>query len=97
MSKRESVPKYPSQLDEMNAVDKIFNRTLIQRNKIIKRNSKVDREKIRTLDLKMSMCIKKRAKVTKGGYNDIPINMWEWIPHFSIDKKLLPKTIWIKL
>jgi len=92
MSKRESVPKYPSQLDEMNAVDKIFNRTLKQRNKVIKRNSKVDRDKIRTLDLQISMCIKKRAKVTKGGYNDIPINMWEWKPHFSIDKKLLPKT-----
>ena len=92
MSKRESVPKYPSQLDEMNAVDKIFNRTLKQRNKIIKRNSKVDHDKIKTLDLKMSICIKKRAKVTKGGYNDIPINMWEWKPHFSIDKKLLPKT-----
>ena len=32
------------------------------------------------------------AKVTKGGYNDIPMNMWEWEPYFSIDKKLLPKT-----
>ena len=93
MSKRESDPKYPSQLDEMNAIDKIFNKTLEQRNRIIKSNSKLDRDKIRTLDLKISICIKKRAKVTKGGYNDIPMNMWEWEPYFSIDKKLLPKTI----
>ena len=92
MSKRESDPKYPSQLDEMNAIDRIFNKTLEQRNRIIKRNSKLDRDKIRTLDLKISICIKKRAKVTKGGYNDIPMNMWEWEPYFSIDKKLLPKT-----
>jgi len=92
MSKRESDPKYPSQLDEMNAIDKIFNKTLEQRNRIIKRNSKLDCDKIRTLDLKISICIKKRAKVTKGGYNDIPMNMWEWEPYFSIDKKLLPKT-----
>ena len=92
MSKRESDPKYPSQLDEMNAIDKIFNKTLEQRNRIIKSNSKLDRDKIRTLDLKISICIKKRAKVTKGGYNDIPMNMWEWEPYFSIDKKLLPKT-----
>ena len=92
MSKKESVPKYPSQLDEMNAIDKIFSKTLKQRNKIIKRNSKLDRDIIRTLDLKMSICIKKRAKVTKGGYNDIPINMWEWEPYFPIDKNLLPKT-----
>ena len=40
MSKRESVPKYPSQIDEMNAIDKIFSKTLKQRNNIIKRNSK---------------------------------------------------------
>ena len=93
MSKRESVPKYPSQVDEMNAIDKIFSKTLKQRNNIIKRNSKADRDLIRTLDLKISICIKKRAKVTKGGYNDIPMNMWEWEPYFSIDKKLLPKTI----
>ena len=92
MSERESFPKYPSQLDEMNAIDKIFIKTLKQRNEIINRNSKLDRDKIRKLDLKMSICIKKRAKVTKGGYNDIPINMWKWKPHFSIDKKLLPKT-----
>ena len=92
MSKRESVPKYPSQMDEMNAIDKIFNETLKERNNIIKRNSKADRGTIRKLDLKISICIKKRAKVTKGGYNNIPMNMWEWEPYFSIDKKLLPKT-----
>ena len=79
-------------MDEMNAIDKIFSKTLKQRNNIIKRNSKADRDIIRTLDLKMSICIKKRAKVTKGGYNDIPIKMWEWEPYFSIDKRLLPKT-----
>ena len=92
MSKKESVPKYPSQIDEMNAIDKIFSKTLKQRDNIIKRNSKADRDKIRSLDLKISICIKKRAKVTKGGYNDIPTNMWEWEPYFSIDKRLLPKT-----
>ena len=57
MSKRESVPKYPSQIDEMNAIDKIFSKTLKQRNNIIKRNSKADRDIIRTLDLKISICI----------------------------------------
>tara|TARA_B100000927_G_C16087441_1_gene317753 strand:+ start:207 stop:488 length:282 start_codon:yes stop_codon:yes gene_type:complete len=93
MSKKESFPKYPSQIDEMNAIDKIFSKTLKQRDNIIKRNSKADRDIIRTLDLKISICIKKRAKVTKGGYNDIPTNMWEWKPYFSIDKRLLPKTV----
>ena len=65
MSKKESVPKYPSQIDEMNAIDKIFSKTLKQRNNIIKRNSKANRDLIRTLDLKISICIKKRAKVQR--------------------------------
>ena len=76
----------------MNAIDKIFSKTLKLRDSLIKRDSKADRDKIRTLDLKISICIKKRAKVTKGGYNEIPMNMWEWKPYFPIDKKLLPKT-----
>ena len=92
MRKKDSGPKYPSQLDEMNAIDKIFSKMLKQRDNFIKRDIKTDHDKIRALDLKISMCIKKRAKVTKGGYNDIPRNMWEWEPHFSMDKKLLPKT-----
>ena len=92
MSKKDSGPKYPSQVDELNAIDKIFSKTLKLRDSLIKRDSKPDRDTIRALDLKISICIKKRAKVTKGGYNDIPMNMWEWKPYFSIDKKLLPKT-----
>ena len=92
MSKKNSEPKFPSQLHEMNAIDKIFIKTLRQRDKLIIKDSKTNHDKIRTLDLKISICIKKRAKVTKGGYNDIPRNMWEWEPHFSMDKKLLPKT-----
>ena len=58
MSNKESVPKYPSQVDEMNAIDKIFCKTLKQRDSFIKRNSKADRDIIRTLDLKISICIK---------------------------------------
>ena len=92
MRKKDSGPKYPSQVDELNAIDKIFSETLELRDSLIKRDSKADRETIIALDLKISICIKKRAKVTKGGYNDIPLNMWEWKPFFPIDKKLLPKT-----
>ena len=92
MNKKESVPKYPSQVDEMNAIDKIFSKTLKQRDNFIKRDSRAYRDKIRMLDLKISICIKKRAKVTKGGYNHIPVSMWDWEPFFLIDEKLLPKT-----
>ena len=92
MRKKDSGPKYPSQVDELNAIDKIFSKTLKLRDSLIKKDSKADRDTIRSLDLKISICIKKRAKVTKGGYNDIPMNMWDWKPYFSIDKKLLPKT-----
>ena len=40
MIKKESVPKYPSQMDEMNAIDKIFSKTLKQRDNIIKKKFK---------------------------------------------------------
>ena len=33
----------------------------------------------------------KRAKITKGGYNFILNEMWDWQPHFSLDNRLLPK------
>ena len=78
MSKKESVPKYPSQVDEMNAIDKIFSKTLKQRNNIIKRNSKADRDLIRTLDLKISICIKKRAKVTKLNISLLFLEYLKW-------------------
>ena len=72
MSNKNSGPKYPLQLDEINAIDKIFIKTLKQRNKLIIKDSKTDHDNIRKLDLKISICIKKRAKATKGCYNNIP-------------------------
>ena len=63
MSKKDSGPKYPSQVDELNAIDKIFSKTLKLRDSLIKKDSKADRDTIRSLDLKISICIKKRAKL----------------------------------
>ena len=41
----------------------------------------------------MSELIKKRARLTLGGYNYIHHEMWEWRPYFPMHKNLLPKIV----
>ena len=93
MKKKQSDPKYLNQIDELNAVDKIFGKSLKERDNLVNENPLKNHQKIRTIDLKLSMCIKKRAKLTQGGYNYIPKQMWDWEPYFTLDKNLLPKTV----
>ena len=86
----ENRPKYESQQKLIIVIDKIFFNTLNKRNYLIK-DSASNREQIISCDLKLSIYIKNRAKVTKGGFNFILKEMWDWRPFFSIDKRLLPK------
>ena len=51
------------------------------------------RDRIIILDLRIAMCIKKRARVTLGGYSYLPEEMYEWEPFYDIDRRLLPKTV----
>ena len=84
-------PKHESQKIVMKTVDSVFYRSIEEREKLIGEDAKLHKEKIMTLDLNISMCIKKRAKLTKGGFNYIPECMWSWRPYYPIDNKLLPK------
>ena len=86
-----SGPKFDNQLDELKVIDKLFYEKLKKRNKVIKDENDDDFHKIRDIDIKIAIYIKKRAKLSKGGYNYIPKEMWEWEPYFDIDKTLLPK------
>ena len=86
-----SEPKFDNQFDELKVIDKLFYEKLKKRNKIIKEENDDDYHKIRDIDIKIAIYIKKRAKLSKGGYNYIPKEMWEWEPYFDIDKTLLPK------
>ena len=86
-------PKYDSQLETLLAIDKLFFKSLKKRDSLIKDDEKGYSENIKTLDLQISMCIKKRGKVTKGGFNYILVEMWDWRPHFPMDSRLLPKII----
>ena len=88
---RAKEPKYKSQLELLLAVDKMFFKALKKRELLIKDGAKKHSKKIIDLDLHISMCIKKRAKLTKGGYNFILTEMWEWRPHHKINNNLLPK------
>ena len=86
-----SGPKFDNQFDELKVIDKLFYEKLKKRNKVIKEENDDDFHNIRDIDIKIAIYIKKRAKLSKGGYNYIPKEMWEWEPYFDVDKTLLPK------
>lgn len=84
-------PKYQSQKIVLKTIDKIFFKMLEKRDLLVLENMSQFRNKIIAYDLKISINIKKRAQVTKGGFNYILEEMWDWRPIFSIDNRLLPK------
>ena len=87
-------PKYKSQTKIFDQIETIFEKALIERDRLIKEqnnNSMMDR--IIILDLRIAMCIKKRARVTLGGYSYLPEEMYVWEPFYDIDRRLLPKTV----
>ena len=50
-------------------IETIFEKALIERDRLIKEQSNNSmRDRIIILDLRIAMCIKKRARVTLGGY-----------------------------
>ena len=80
----------------LDTIDETFAKKLNKRNLMIDETSdsrSTNKRKIIALDLLLSELIKKRARLTLGGYNYIKRSMWEWSPHFPIDERLLPKTI----
>ena len=86
--------KYKSQVDVFNRVKAVFEKALIERDKLIKEQVNDSmKDKIIILDLRIAMCIKKRARITLGGYSHLPEEMYEWEPFYDIDKRLLPKTV----
>ncbi len=83
--------KHLSQQKAIDAIDKIFLKSLRKRDSMIVSPNRL-RDKIITIDLLISELIKKRARLTAGGYNYILEAMWDWQPHFPMKKCLLPKT-----
>ena len=85
--------KFKYQQKMVDAIDKKFHKSLKLRNILINRSSYENRDEITSLDLLISELIKKRARLTLGGYNYIQHEMWEWNPHFPMHRNLLPKII----
>ena len=91
--KNQNKAKFDSQQRAIEAIDKIFLKNLKERDQLFTTMQNSNREKIISIDLLLSELIKKRARLTKGGYNFILKHMWEWTPCFPMKKNLLPKTI----
>ena len=87
-------PKYKSQTKIFDQIETNFEKALIERDRLIKEQSNNSmRDRIIILDLRIAICIKKRARVTLGGYSYLPEEMYEWEPFYDIDRRLLPKTV----
>ena len=93
MAQKKNKAKFEYQQKIVDTIDKKFLESLKLRNALIKKSSYENRAEITSLDLFMSELIKKRARLTLGGYNYIHHEMWEWNPHFPMHKNLLPKIL----
>ena len=86
-------PKYKSQLKIFERMIVVFDKAIKEREFLLNNQiSHENKEKIIVVDLRISMCIKKRARLTLGGYSYLPEKMYDWEPYYEIDRKLLPKT-----
>ena len=87
-------PKYKSQLKIFERMIVVFDKAIKERELLLSNQNKHEnKEKIIVIDLRISMCIKKRARLTLGGYSYLPEKMYDWEPYYEIDRKLLPKTV----
>ena len=93
MAQKKNKAKFEYQQKIVDTIDKKFLESLKLRNDLIKKSSYENRAEITSLDLLISELIKKRARLTLGGYNYIHHDMWEWNPHFPMHKTLLPKIL----
>ena len=93
MAQKKNKAKFEYQQKIVDTIDKKFLASLKLRNALIKKSIYENRAEITSLDLLMSELIKKRARLTLGGYNHIHHEMWEWNPHFPMHKNLLPKIL----
>ena len=93
MAQKKNKAKFEYQQKIVDTIDKKFLESLKLRNTLIKKSSYENRAEITSLDLLISELIKRRARLTLGGYNYIHHDMWEWNPHFPMHKNLLPKIL----
>ena len=93
MAQKKNKAKFEYQQKIVDTIDKKFLESLKLRNALIKKSSYENRAEITSLDLLISELIKRRARLTLGGYNYIHHDMWEWNPHFPMHKNLLPKIL----
>jgi len=85
-------PKYRSQSEVFERLMIVFSKAIIEREALIKGQIKDENKKeIIIIDLRISMCIKNRARLTLGGYSYLPEEMYDWEPYYEIDRRLLPK------
>ena len=87
-------PKYKSQSLVFDRLRVVFDDAIKERDELLSnQKNNENKDKIVKIDLRIAMCIKKLARLTKGGYSYLPEAMYDWEPVYKIDKRLLPRTV----
>ncbi len=87
-------PKYKSQSLVFDRLKVVFDNAIKEREDLLSnQKNNENKNKIIKVDLRIAMCVKKHARLTKGGYSYLPEEMYDWEPVYEIDKRLLPKTV----
>ena len=87
-------PKYKSQSLVFDRLKVVFDDAIKEREELLSnQKNNENKNKIVKVDLRIAMCVKKRARLTTGGYSYLPEEMYDWEPVYEIDKRLLPKTV----
>tara|TARA_B100000965_G_C19378358_1_gene663519 strand:- start:305 stop:580 length:276 start_codon:yes stop_codon:yes gene_type:complete len=85
--------KYNFQQKMLDTIDRLFFVNTKKKTLLLNNPASINKEDIIDLDIQITELIKKRARLTKGGYKYIIESMWEWAPFSPIDKSLMPKTV----
>ena len=77
-------PKYKSQSLVFDRLKVVFDGAIKERDELLSnQKNNENKDKIVKLDLRIAMCVKKRAKLTKGGYSYLPEEMYAWAVSYT--------------
>ena len=78
-------PKYKSQSLVFNRLKVVFDDAIKEPDELLSsQKNNENKDRIVKVDLRIAMCVKKRARITKGGYSYLPEEMYDWEPIYEL-------------
>ncbi len=76
----------------LDTIDRLFFVKTKEKTLLLNNPALINNQDIINPNIQITELIKKRERLTKGGYKYILKSMWEWAPFSPIVKSLVPKT-----